>query len=1325
MAVSISKVLTKVFGSRNERLLKRYQRMVAQINAMEPKVQQLSDEQLRSRTAELREGLRSKKLQPADVYPEAFAIIRETMDRNIGIRQIFNPEEDSHVKFDVAKLDASGRAAYESIQQRLISTGESWRTVPIPVEFYAAVRAIYPESRPPFRARCFDVQLIGGLVLYEGKIAEMATGEGKTFVAPLAFYMKVLEGNHCHVVTVNDYLVKRDSQWVKPAFEALGMSVGYIQADMEPGGDARRRQYECDITYGTNSEFGFDYLRDNMKERADLQVQGPLDFVIVDEVDSILIDEARTPLIISGAAHDDAPKYKAADDVARKIMELNKPWDAIEREVDAAKRLIKSSEGDLERAKTKEEKESARQRREKGEQELVVAEKKKEGLTQYYEVEWDRKSVHLTHQGIAAAQEAAGVGSFYVGSNMEWPHLMEQAMRAHVVYQKDKDYVVERGQRGDMEVIIVDEFTGRKMVGRQWSDGLHQATEAKERVTIKQETQTLATITLQNFFKLYKSLSGMTGTAQTEAEEFQKIYKLEVVTIPTNRPIIRQDNEDRVYRKEREKWDAIIDEIKAFSEVGRPVLVGTTSVEKSEMLSTMLRRKYGIDHEVLNAKYHEREAHIVALAGQTHPNAHGELVGNVTIATNMAGRGTDIKPAQETFYDVTARPENGTGGKYVLTQRGTSKTVEVDTTDEQSLLPQVLPVSGKTKMVGGLHVIGTERHTARRIDNQLRGRSGRQGDSGSSRFYVSLEDELMKMFAGDWVIRVLGWLGMEEGVPIEDARITKGILKAQRKVEERNFLSRKTLLDYDEVMDHQRTIFYGMRQKVLEGRDIDSVIWGMIGDAIRDAVDKYITKDYIAANISEWVRTNFEVNIDPVDFKGIREIHEIEEFVKDQARAEAATNINATLGEFMGDTEGSDPSTWDVKGLSSWAMSRFRVNLPQNQIRKMDAKELEEKLREAAVEQINQRDVSPLQKYLEPLYAETELANWAKEKFSIELNPQEMLLQSGRAADRKLADEIVSLIEQRARESYAAREVEYPVDYVLAILFGGSETGAIENPYTAEQVRGWARVKYAIDIPMERLRGMSIRLLRDELIGYQEKFLRDGQLKAEMDAMAKANPEPQVFLDAFNKRFNTAITLPMIEEDAEIRAEHAAKDGEIYQREPLPEFLFGRAREMLRQELTQLEQFVLIQIFDQTWKDHLYAMDMLKGSVGLAGFAEQDPRIIYKKEGYDYFRQMMQGVRDKVTDLIFRARITSAAPTRSAYRETAAVHQETESYGVAENAEAIIAAGGENQTASEQPQGEEAGAKTIVREAEKIGRNDPCPCGSGKKYKKCHGATVV
>jgi preprotein translocase subunit SecA len=1276
--LSVQKVLTKVFGSRNDRLLKRYRSMVAKINELEPKVQSMTDAELRAHAHELRNGLMGGTIRSEEVIPDAFAVIRESMDRNIGIRNIFNPEEH----FDPDKLDDKALALYDQVQQKMIQTGESWQTVDISPELYNAVRELYPESRPPFRARCFDVQLIGGLVLYEGKIAEMATGEGKTFVAPLACFMKVLEGFHTHVVTVNDYLVKRDSQWVKPAFEHMGFSVGYIQSDMDPGGDERRKQYQCDITYGTNSEFGFDYLRDNMKESVASQVQGPLDFAIVDEVDSILIDEARTPLIISGAAHDDAPKYRAADVVARKVIELNKPWDAAERAVDSAKRAIKAAEGDLDKVKGKEEKEKIRQRIEAAHKQLEEAEAKKEGLTQYYEVELDRKSVHLTHEGIAAAQEAAGVGSFYVGNNMEWPHLMEQALRAHVVYEKDKDYVVERGTgpraTGEMEVIIVDEYTGRKMIGRQWSDGLHQAVEAKEKVPIKQETQTLATITLQNFFKLYKSLSGMTGTAQTEAEEFTKIYRLEVVTIPTNRPRIREDHEDRVYRTEPEKWQAIIDEIKEISDAGRPVLVGTTSVEKSEMLSQLLKRKYGVEHEVLNAKYHEREAQIIALAGMQHQNTHGETVGNVTIATNMAGRGTDIKLAKGAHES------------------------------------------------GGLHVIGTERHTARRIDNQLRGRGGRQGDPGSSRFYVSLQDDLMKMFMNDWTINMLKRIGMEEGQAIEHSSITKGIIRAQKKVEERNFLARKNLLEYDEVMDHQRTTFYGMRQKVLIGRDVDQIIWEMIGDSIADAVEKYVTQDFVAATIAEWSRVNFEVALEPGDLKGMRQIDDLEDYIKRQARAEAETNISATLGEFMGEDH-NDSSQWDTKGLASWAMSRFQVNLSQKQIREMDAHELEEKLREAAIEQIVRRDCAGIMKYLVPNYALQEMSRWAQEKFGIQVSPSEML-EDAASNLPKDASELIELLETRARQAYEPREVEYPVDEVLARAFG--ELGNTEFAPGVDFVRWWANKKFGVDLTPEHIRSHSVRKLREELVALQEKFVRGGGMEAEVDRLINANADKESLARAVNERFDVKLTA----KDLEPQQTNAQEDGEA----PLTtrDIVLDVARQFFRRELTMLEQYVLINIFDQTWKDHLYAMDMLKNSIGLQSFAEQDPRVLYKKEGFRYFEEMMVGVRDKVTDLIFRARVVGQQPQqRSAYRVTEARHDTSNNYGVTENLRETAAAvavptggggdEGEMQEAANQVQGEGAKVKQIVREDAKIGRNDPCPCGSGKKYKKCCGANVV
>ena len=1312
--MNFGKLLTKVFGSRNDRLLKRYRSIVARINDMEPKIQSMTDAELRARTQEIRAGLKSGKLRSADVLPEAFAIIRESMDRHIGVRQIFNPDESFNPDdYGRDKLDDEAFDLYDQVQQRMIATGESWQRVAIPPKLYTAIRKLFPESRPPFRARCFDVQLIGGLVLYEGKIAEMATGEGKTFVAPLACFMRVLEGFHAHVVTVNDYLVRRDANWVKPAFENLGITVGYIQSDMDPGGEARKRAYASDITYGTNSEFGFDYLRDNMKERVELQVQGPLDFVIVDEVDSILIDEARTPLIISGAAHDDAPKYRDADAVARKLLELHRPYAEAEREVEAAKRAIKAAQGDFDKADSKVEKDAARKRQAEAEQRLAEAERKKEQITPYYEVEWDRKSVHMTHEGIAAAQEEAGVGSFYVGQNMEWPHLMEQALRAHVVFERDKDYVVDRGRSGELEIVIVDEYTGRKMVGRQWSDGLHQAIEAKERVTIKQETQTLATITLQNFFKLYKSLSGMTGTAMTESEEFSKIYKLEVVAIPTNRPVIRVDSDDRVYRTEREKWDAIIEEIKLYSDAGRPVLVGTTSVEKSEMLSKMLKQKYGIEHEVLNARYHEREAAIVAKAGQTHVNAHGERVGNVTIATNMAGRGTDIKLAPETLFDVQ---HTAGSDKYVLTQRQGAggiggKKLELTANDPDNALSWAFQLAPHVKIAGGLHVIGTERHTARRIDNQLRGRGGRQGDPGSSRFYVSLQDELMKLFAGEWTIRVLGFLGMKEGEAIEDKRISKGILRAQKKVEERNFLARKNLLEYDEVMDRQRTIFYGMRQKVLEGREVDQVIWKMIGESIDDAIEKYVTQDYVAAVCAEWARVNFEVTIEPEDFRGLRRLPELDDLIKNQAKNDIDSIISTELNEFMGEDR-DDKTGWDVKRLSSWAMSKFQVQLSQADIQRMDARALEEILREKAIDQLEARDCSELAKYLEPNYALQQLCDWARDKFNVRITVDELVLDAQRGINRPPA-EIRQLIEKRARDAYALREIEYPVDHLMLWCFG--ETGQADNPYAADQIRQWAAAKFGEELSYDDVRTTNLRKLRDRLIGLQELWIEDGELEKEVDRLIGLHADqPQAeLLKAFNTRFMARLSVEEVERELGSPAPFDAA--------ALRGLLVKRGRLFLRRELTDLEQFVLIQIFDQSWKDHLYAMDMLKQGIGLHAFAERDPRVLYKKEGYRYFEEMLSGVRDKVTDLIFRAAYRGTPETRSNYKVTAAVHETPESYGVAET----VTAGGEGGGQASGGGAEPAKPKTIVREAPKVGRNDPCPCGSGKKYKKCCGANAV
>ncbi len=634
----VSEGLIRLFGSSNERQIRRMRTVVVRINELEPAMQALSDDALRAKTDEFRQRLAQGETLD-DLLFEAFAACREAGRRFLKMRH-------------------------------------------------------------------YDVQLMGGMVLHGGNIAEMVTGEGKTLVATLAAYLNALEGKGVHIVTVNDYLARRDAEWMSPLYNGLGMSVGAIQADMDS--EERQRIYACDITYGTNNEFGFDYLRDNMKPTKELQAQGELSYAIIDEVDSILIDEARTPLIISGPAFDDVRKYAEADRIAR-LLQKDK----------------------------------------------------------HFEVKEKERTCHLNDEGIREAERLAGIESFYTPGNMEWPHLIDNALKAHYLYKRDRDYVELNG-----EIVIVDEFTGRLMTGRQWSDGLHQAVEAKERVKIKEENQTLATITLQNFFKLYRKLAGMTGTAMTEANEFDKVYDLDVIAIPTNRPLTRQSFADVIYRSDHEKVKAIIDEIRQVHATGRPILVGTTSIEKSEQLSEALMR-HGIPHQVLNAKYHEREAEIVAQAGRK---------GAVTIATNMAGRGTDIilggNPEFMAWADLK-RLTNEYGGPLYPTRLEVSK--EVWDTAVARYEPEMKAEGREVAALGGLHIIGTERHESRRIDNQLRGRAGRQGDPGSSRFFLSLEDDLMRKFAGEWVSAVLTRLGMEEGEAIESKLVSRRIEGPRRR----------------------------------------------------------------------------------------------------------------------------------------------------------------------------------------------------------------------------------------------------------------------------------------------------------------------------------------------------------------------------------------------------------------------------------------------------------------------------------------------------------------------------------------------------------------
>ncbi|HAM39173.1 MAG: preprotein translocase subunit SecA [Elusimicrobia bacterium RIFOXYC2_FULL_34_12] len=647
-----------------------------------------------------------------------------------------------------------------------ISKGETLEDI-LP-EAFAVVRE---SSKRTIGLRHFDAQLLGGIILHQGKISEMKTGEGKTLVATLSAYLNSLSGKGVHIITVNDYLAKRDRSWMGPVFEFLGLTVGYLQHDMSD--DDRKLMYACDVTYVTNSEIGFDYLRDNMKRSKEERVLRKLNYAIVDEVDSILIDEARTPLIISGPAEESTDKYYI---INKLIPNLKGKFITEAEEIDAKHKGL----------------------------DLTV------GFD--YIVDERNHSASMTSQGVAKCEKMLGIQNLYDDIQSEWIHHINQAIKAHNLFKRDVDYVVKDG-----EVIIVDEFTGRLMPGRRWSEGLHQAVESKENLRIAEENQTLATITYQNFFKLYNKISGMTGTAMTEAGEFWHIYKLDVVEIPTNKPMVRSDYPDSIYRTEKEKYEAIINEIEELYKLGRPVLVGTRSIEKNEKLSAMLKRR-GVPHQLLNAKYHEQEAQIIAQAGRKKA---------VTVATNMAGRGTDII----------------LGGN-----------------------PTDLAEQTEIKELGGLHILGTERHEARRIDNQLRGRGGRQGDMGSSRFFLSLEDELMRLFGSDRIAPIMERLGMKEGEVIEHPLVSRAIENAQRKVEEMNFEIRKNLLQYDNVMNKQREVIYALRNSILDGADVSEKIWNMINELLDEKIEIYCPEKTYPENwdietIIVWTRRTFGLDL--------------------------------------------------------------------------------------------------------------------------------------------------------------------------------------------------------------------------------------------------------------------------------------------------------------------------------------------------------------------------------------------------------------------------------------------------------------------------------
>ncbi len=722
--------LSKIFGG-NEREVKRYLPLVERVNAFEPETEALSDEELAAKTPAFRARIEAGETTD-DLLPEAFAVVREAARRRVGQRH-------------------------------------------------------------------YDVQLIGGVVLHQGKIAELKTGEGKTLTATLPLYLMALEGRGAHLVTVNDYLAKRDAQWYGPVFDLLGVTLGVLQHDsaymyspekqsetenmeyLRPC--SRREAYYADVTYGTNHEFGFDYLRDNMATSLDGMVQRERHFAIVDEVDNILIDEARTPLIISGPAEDSAAKYQT---FSRLVPRLTQDED--------------------------------------------------------YTIDLKSRSVLLTEQGVEKMEKLLGIANIYAPENYRMTRYMEAALKAHIIYQADVDYVVKDG-----EIVIVDDFTGRLMFGRRWSDGLHQAVEAKEGVRVQNESTTYATITLQNYFRLYSKLCGMTGTAATEGEEFFKIYKLEVVVIPTHQPMVREDETDLVYRSEKAKFEAVAEEVEELQKEGRPVLVGTVSIEKSEYLSELLKKR-GLDHQVLNAKQHEKEAGIVAQAGH---------FGGVTIATNMAGRGTDIV--------LGGKPDGRPREEW---------------DDEHNRVVEA----------GGLAILGTERHESRRIDNQLRGRAGRQGDPGSSRFYVSFEDDIMRRFAPEWLPGMMARLGMEEDMPIESSWVSRAIETAQTKVEGHNFDIRKHVVDYDDVMNTQRDVIYTERQKVLEGADLKSNLQEMVHEEIASiALTNTASRDS-----AEW-------DFDALIMEANAVVKLPEEFTVDALASMSQDEIVAALTQFADD----------------------------------------------------------------------------------------------------------------------------------------------------------------------------------------------------------------------------------------------------------------------------------------------------------------------------------------------------------------------------------------------------------------------------------------
>ncbi len=1199
------RAITSLFGSSNARFVKGLQPKVDAIAALESKYEKMTDDELRAETAEFKQRIKNGETTD-DIMIEAFAVCREGGKRFLQMRH-------------------------------------------------------------------YNVQMIGGMVLHSGAVAEMVTGEGKTLVATLPAYLNALEGRGVHVVTVNDYLARRDMEWMAPLYMGLGLTVGAIQSNMP----VRERQeaYSKDITYGTNNEFGFDYLRDNMRPAARgddrfpkryQQSQSPLAFAIVDEVDNILIDEARTPLIISGPAHSDISRYAEANKIAASLKK------------------------DI-----------------------------------HFAVNEKDHTATLTDEGVRTAEKMAGVESFYTAGNMDWPHMIDNALKAHNLYKIDVNYVVKDGA-----IVIVDEFTGRLMEGRQWSDGLHQAVEAKEGVKIKEETQTLATITLQNYFKLYDKICGMTGTAMTEANEFWKIYELDVVAIPTNRTMQRIAHTDIIFSTEKYKWQAVADEIENYNkwdmvflkngeyyvgnlkknddpetvtiadkddgkkhtfpvskvekvqERGRPVLVGTVSIEKSELIARLLDRR-GVKHEVLNAKNHKREAEIVAQAGRR---------GAVTIATNMAGRGTDIVLGGNPETLAWARLQD----KYPtrLDVPADEWDALVDEIDEEHQMKQEGEL---VKSLGGLHVVGTERHDARRIDLQLRGRCGRQGDPGSSRFYLCLEDDLMRIFAGPFVKRMLEMGGVKDDMPIESKMVSRRISSAQKKREEFNFEIRKNLLEYDEVMDEQRKRIYRFRQNILDGVSCREIVHDMITEQVESNLATILEPDFGLESFSSFAGNKLWIPLEPRSFRNLG-IEEATQVAHDEAERGAETAILGSIEENLSLAE--DEEDWSWEALAKFVNTRWGIGVRDKELREIGRDRVDEFLINKARQAVQKIDISEGEPMLDVDFGLKTAVKWVKAKFGVELDLEELKQFHSN-------QEIIDLVAEKANDHYDDKEAEYPVMAGLYQFITGNSGGA-SGRIDREGLVEWAQRRFESELSVEDLKHKQRDEIREFLVEKSRSHQKIAQkaISDLQERVEKLSDSGDIPLK--NANGSTKSLADWFKES--IDHELVVEDFEQFDRDELEKRLGAIVEDHFHPEIRRMERMVLLEIVDSAWKDHLLAMDYLRSAVGQRGMAQLDPKVEYKREGMRMFEGLWGSIGERVTDLVFRMEQMNEDFVSNTLVETSARHDAAPTI--------------ETQISQEQEEainnsGQKQKVETIRNRDTKVKRNDPCPCGSGKKYKSC------